>query len=40
MRFLGSLSQPGFGAIAEFKRSSPSAGDLRPGGDVTEVARA
>src|SRR5262249_35750944 len=29
-----------FGAIAEFKRRSPSAGDLRPGGDVVEVARA
>src|SRR5262249_52503456 len=25
--------------IAEFKRRSPSAGDLRPGGDVVEVAR-
>ena len=28
------LAAPGFGAIAEFKRRSPSAGDLRPGGDV------
>ena len=39
MRFAESLRQPGFGAIAEFKRRSPSAGDLRPGGDVIEVAR-
>jgi indole-3-glycerol phosphate synthase len=39
MRFTAALSRPGFGAIAEFKRRSPSAGDLRPGGDVTEVAR-
>jgi indole-3-glycerol phosphate synthase/phosphoribosylanthranilate isomerase len=30
----------GFGAVAEFKRRSPSAGDLRPGGDVVAVARA
>ena len=40
MRFAGALAAPGFGAIAEFKRRSPSAGDLRPGGDVVDVARA
>ena len=34
MRFPDALAAPGFGAIAEFKRRSPSAGDLRPGGDV------
>ena len=37
MRFADSL-RDGFGAVAEFKRRSPSAGDLRPGGDVAEVA--
>src|SRR6266700_1248802 len=39
MRFADALSK-GFGAIAEFKRRSPSAGDLHPGGDVVETARA
>jgi indole-3-glycerol phosphate synthase/phosphoribosylanthranilate isomerase len=40
VRFADALRADGFGAIAEFKRRSPSAGDLRAGGDVAEVARA
>jgi indole-3-glycerol phosphate synthase len=39
VKFKDALAAPGFGAIAEFKRRSPSAGDLRPGGDVEQVAR-
>ena len=39
MRFEDALRE-GFGAIAEFKRRSPSAGDLRPDGDVVAIARA
>ena len=38
MRFRSALEAPGFGAIAEFKRRSPSAGDLRANGDVAAVA--
>jgi indole-3-glycerol phosphate synthase len=40
MRFREALSRPGLQAIAEFKRKSPSAGDLRPGGDPGETAAA
>src|SRR3954452_12813155 len=40
MKFTAALQGAEFGAIAEFKRRSPSAGDLRPDGDVASVARA
>ena len=39
MRFHDTLSADGFGAVAEFKRRSPSAGDIRPFADVSEIAR-
>ncbi len=39
MRFRAALAADGFGAIAEFKRRSPSAGDIRPFADVSEIAR-
>ncbi len=40
MRFAEALSQPGLGAVAEFKRRSPSAGDIRPDARVTDVVPA
>ena len=33
MKLADALAQPGFGAIAEFKRRSPSAGDFTGGKD-------
>ena len=40
MRFAEVLARPGFGAIAEFKRRSPSAGEVRPGARVEDVVPA
>jgi indole-3-glycerol phosphate synthase/phosphoribosylanthranilate isomerase len=40
MRFAEALAQPGLQAIAEFKRRSPSAGDIRPGARVEEIVPA
>jgi indole-3-glycerol phosphate synthase/phosphoribosylanthranilate isomerase len=39
-RFRDALAGPGLSAVAEFKRRSPSAGDLRPDADAAAIARA
>jgi indole-3-glycerol phosphate synthase/phosphoribosylanthranilate isomerase len=40
VRFAESLSRPGLGAVAEFKRRSPSLGDIRPAARVEELVPA
>lgn len=40
MRFRDALSGPGLAAVAEFKRRSPSMGDIRPDARVEDIVRA
>jgi indole-3-glycerol phosphate synthase len=40
VKFAEALAVPGFGAIAEFKRRSPSAGDISPGAQVGDIVPA
>ena len=40
MRFAEALARPGLGAVAEFKRRSPSAGDIRPDATVADLVPA
>jgi indole-3-glycerol phosphate synthase len=40
MRFADALSQPGLAGIAEFKRRSPSLGDIRPDARIEEIVPA
>ncbi|MGH2999852.1 MAG: indole-3-glycerol-phosphate synthase TrpC, partial [Gaiellaceae bacterium] len=37
MRFRDALAQPGLAAVAEFKRRSPSMGDIRPDARIEDV---
>ena len=39
MRFADALSRPGLAAVAEFKRRSPSLGDIRADARVEEIVR-
>jgi len=40
MRFSDALNEPGLGAVAEFKRRSPSMGDIRPDARVEDIVPA